>query len=221
MKHKTKAKIPECVAFHEAGHAIAISLNNKTNCLPPVFFQIRFKTVKGNNTPYTNYSTTAYYSVRNGCMARMEGGRLIQSLPPSLNGLVREITQHHDAAIQLIKDYMIAFETDIINMLAGPLAEAKYIAETDNEPFSPYLVNIEALKNYGGHSDLALATEYIQSFSDIKQEQDEKLYALFMKAFKFVTDKENWQAIIKLAHHIQENKKNHINSEEVALVLEE
>jgi hypothetical protein len=42
---------------------------------------------------------------------------------------------------------MRLFEADIINVLAGPLAEAVYLALRDNEPFNPELVNISALQH--------------------------------------------------------------------------
>jgi hypothetical protein len=35
----------------------------------------------------------------------------------------------------------------------------------DDELFNHKLVDLEALKNYGGGSDLALAREYLESFS--------------------------------------------------------
>jgi len=34
---------------------------------------------------------------------------------------------------------------------------------------------LKSLKNYGGDSDLALAREYLESFSASMQQQDEKL----------------------------------------------
>jgi hypothetical protein len=78
---------------------------------------------------------------------------------------VQKTTGHNDAMVCLLKDYMNAFETDIINLLIGPLAEAKYVANTDNEPFNHRLVNLNALKNYDASSDLELVKDYLQSFS--------------------------------------------------------
>ncbi len=97
---------------------------------------------------------------------------------------------------------MIAFEADIINLLIGPLAEAKHVSNRDDELFNHQLVNLKALKNYGGGSDLALAHEYLESFSASKQQQDEKLDELFAVACDFVSDQANWKAITKLANYI-------------------
>jgi hypothetical protein len=76
------------------------------------------------------------------------------------------------------------------------------------------------LKNYGGDSDLALAREYLESFSASKQQQDEKLDALFAEACDFVSDCSNWKAITKLANYILESNKNIISCEEIVSVLE-
>ncbi len=59
---------------------------------------------------------------------------------------------------------------------------------TDDELFNHQLVNLKALKNYGGSSDLALANEYLQSYSADKQQRDEKLDELFTVAFDFVNN---------------------------------
>ena len=122
--------------------------------------------------------------------------------------------------VPFIRDYMVAFEADIINLLIGPLAEAKYIYTTDGEPFNHRLVNLNALKNYGGSSDLALAKEYLQSFSACKQQQDKKLDELFVLAFNFINDWANWAAITRLADYILNNNKNIISCEEVISLVE-
>jgi hypothetical protein len=206
----------ECIAFHEAGHATAIYLNNKARNLPPVFFQIMFKDVSGK--PEQDLLT--YQATHDDCIARVEGGRLIELLPASIDALVHKTSDHDDARVPLIKDYMIAFEADIINLLIGPLAEAKHIADIDDELFNQQLINLKALKNYGGSSDLLLITEYIQRFSACKQLQDEKLHELFGVAFNFINDRANWTAITRLAKYILNSNKNIISSEEVVSLLE-
>jgi hypothetical protein len=120
----------------------------------------------------------------------------------------------------LVRDYLTAFETDIINLLIGPLAEAKHVYNRDDELFNHQLVNLKALKNYGGGSDLALVREYLQSFSESRQLQDEKLDELFAVAFDFINDYANWKAITKLADYILKSNKNIIGCEEVVSVLE-
>lgn len=206
----------QCIAFHEAGHAAAIYLNNKARKLPPVFFKIMCKDLNGNSEE----DLMVYHATHDNCIARVEGGRLIELLPATIDGLVHTTTDYNDARMPLIKDYMIAFEADIINLLVGPLAEAKHIADIDDELFNQQLINLKALKNYGGSSDLALALEYLQSFSACKQQQDEKLHELFAIAFSFINDQPNWTAITRLANYILNSNKNIISCEEVVSLLE-
>ena len=42
----------------------------------------------------------------------------------------------------------------MINILVGPLAEAKYITQRDGELINPRLINLNTLHDYGGTSDL-------------------------------------------------------------------
>jgi hypothetical protein len=205
------------VAFHEAGHAAGIHLNNKARQLPPIFFKIIFKDMGA----VTDAEAMAYQTTHDDCIARVEGGRLIESLPLSIDSLVRELTLHNDAMTELLDDYMKAFEADVINLLVGPLAEAKHVAENDGELFNPKIVNLEALKNYGGSSDLAMVNEYLQSFSDNQQQREEKLDQLFTIAFNFVNDQANWTAITKLANHILSDSKNIIGCEEIVSMIDE
>ena len=206
----------QCIAFHEAGYATAICFNNKAGNLPTVFFQIMLKHL--NRKPEEDLMI--YRTTHDNCIAKVEGGRLIELLPSSIGDLVHTATGHHNASLPLAKDYMIAFEADIINLLIGSLAEAKHIADIDDELFNQQLVNLKALKNYGGSSDLALAIEYLQSFSVCKQRQEEKLHELFTVAFNFINDRANWAAITRLANYILNCNKNLISCEEVASLLE-
>ncbi|TAN71824.1 MAG: hypothetical protein EPN17_00290 [Methylobacter sp.] len=203
------------IAFHEAGHAAAIYLNNKTRNLPPVFFQIMIKDLDGTSEE----NIMVYQVAQNDCTARIKGGRSIKSLPSSIDDLTHKTTSNNTMG-HVIKDYMIAFEVDIINLLIGPLAEAKHIANTDDELFNHKLVDLDALKNYGGSSDLALANEYLQCFSTCKQQQGKKLDELFSVAFNFINDRANWAAITKLANYILDSNKNIISCEEVAVLFE-
>ena len=150
----------------------------------------------------------------------MEGGRLIE-IPSSIDNLIRGLKEHDKPVTQLIQDYRIAFEADITNMLIGPLAEAKHIAEIDNEPFNYKLVNLDALRNYGGSSDLILVNDYLHSFSTDMQLKEQTLAQLFTAAFDFVNEGANWAAITGLAHYILEGTKNIIGYEEVVLILDQ
>lgn len=205
------------IAFHEAGHAAGIHLNNKARSLPPVFFNIILKDVA--EIPEIEGITDQ--SIHDEYIARVEGGRLIQILPPSIDSLGDEVTAHDEAMMQWINDYRIAFEADVINLLIGPLAEAKYVAETDGELFNHKLVNLNALNNYGGSSDLALANEYLKSFFNDKQKIDEKLDELFTVAFNFINNDANWSAIIRLADYILSSSKNITCCEEIVSILDQ
>lgn len=204
------------IAFHEAGHAAAIYLNNKARNLPPVYFQITFKEL----TAATNHAAEISQTTYDDSIARVEGGRLIHSLPYAINDLAHKLLDQKDAMAPLVREYLSAFEADIINLLIGPLSEAKHVYNRDDEPFNHKLVDLKALKNYGGRSDLKLAREYLKSFSVSKQLQDEKLHELFAVAFDFVSDYSNWKAITKLADYIFESNKNIISFEEVVYELE-
>ncbi|MGR9086220.1 MAG: hypothetical protein ACU841_04000 [Gammaproteobacteria bacterium] len=47
-----------------------------------------------------------------------------------------------------------------MNLLAGPLAEAKYVAPRDNELMPPRLIDLNALHFYGGSADLKVVDDY-------------------------------------------------------------
>ncbi len=195
---------------------MAIYLNNKARNLPPVFFQIMFKDLSG----ATDYDVLVYQATHDDSIARVEGGRLIQTLPYSIDGLAHKLIDQNEAMAPLVRDYLIAFEADIINLLVGPLAEAKHVYNRDDELFNHKLVDLKSLKNYGGDSDLALAREYLESFSASRQQQDEKLDEMFAEACDFVSDDSNWKAITKLASYILESNKNIIRCEEIVSLLE-
>jgi hypothetical protein len=215
-KHNRLQQHKLCIAFHEAGHAAAIYLNNKARNLPPIFFQIIFKEISDTS----DYDGLAFQRSHDDCVARVEGGRLIQSLPYSVDGLPHKLIDHNEAMAPLVRDYVRAFEADIINLLIGPLAEAKYVHNRDDELFNNKLVNLSSLENYGGGSDLTLVREYIDNFSASKQQQDKKLDELFTAACNFIRDPLNWKAITKLASYILESNKNIISCEEVVSVLQ-
>ncbi|POZ51302.1 hypothetical protein [Methylovulum psychrotolerans] len=199
------------IAFHEAGHATAIYFNNKARNLPPVFFQINLKNINGKPEEYLKTRQTMH----DDCIVGVEGGRLVEFLPSSIDALADNTTSHDESMADLIK----AIEADIINLLIGPLAEAKYVADTDGEIFNQKLVNLNALKHYGGRSDLALVNDYLQSFSPYKQQQDKKRDELFSIAFGFIKDQQSWAAITKLANYIIDGNKILIGYEEVVSLL--
>lgn len=191
------------VAFHEAGHAAGIHLNNKNRQLPPIFFNIVLKDI--NCVP----DAGVYQATNDDYIARVSGGRLIELLPISIDNLA----EYSD-------DFKIAYEADIVNLLIGPLAEARHIAYIDDEIFKRQLFNINALHYYGGSSDVYLVNEYLQIFSSDKQIQNEKTDELLSIAFEFVKNDANWQAINRLADFILESSEDIIFCEDVILLLD-
>lgn len=192
-------------AIHEAGHAAAVYLRNKQKQLPPIFFEIFIK---------EHGQITSQNNNHEPCIAKVEGGRLIHSLPNSLEDAILELQPQQQQA------YLLAFEADIINIMAGPLAEAKYVALRDGELINPYLVNFDALQNYGGLSDVETVNEYLECYSSCNTERKTKASALFLDAFEFINDTQNWSAIEALGSYLQANPKNIIGCEEIMAVID-
>lgn len=187
------------IAFHEAGHVAAIYLRNHQQQLPPVYFQIIINKKERKKYPF---------------FARIEGGRLVENLP------VAEIENNHFATELEKQDLKQAYEADVINLLTGPLAEAKFVALRDDEVFNPHLVNIVALKNYGGHSDLEQANRYLEYFITDADERELKIKSLFEQAFEFVDNPKNWKCIKHFADYLLENGQSNISCEEASSTLE-
>jgi hypothetical protein len=186
-------------AIHEAGHAAAVYFGNKQKQLPPVFFQIIMKNCSCNH---------------DNCMTKIEGGRLIHTLPVSVE------QANNQSFIEQKHVYQQAFEADITNLLVGSLAEAHYVAHRDNELISPLLVPLNVLHNYGGASDLEVVNDYLQCFVPNEQQQKEKVNELFLAAFDFINDYSHWYAITALAEHILKNNNSIIDYTEVTTVLD-
>jgi hypothetical protein len=196
-------------AYHQAGRAVAIYVGNKQRQLPDVYFQIVIKPLSHNgHHPYQLRNKHCKYT------AYVEGGRLIQSLPLSYI----EATQYFSWPQQ--EEYLCAFEADVINLLAGSIAEAKYLATCDCEDFNPHLINLSALHFYGGSSDIDVIYEYMESFIVHQAERERKLAELFMAAFNFVNEKSNWLAISVLAQCILDKSKSIFNCEDVISLLD-
>ena len=197
------------VAVHEAGHAAAIYLGNKQKRLPPVFFQIfiapvnsGFQTSRLLSKPNTKY------------IASIEGGRLIHMLPTS----IEEATDGFSSA-QIIA-YQRAFEADMVNILVGPLAEAKYVAEQGGELINPRLIHLNAQYYFNGTPELEGVNEYLECFSVNSELRKQKITALFFAAFSFVNERSNWRAITALADYIVSEDRSVIECNEISEVLE-
>ncbi len=211
---KNYPKIKHCeidkrIAYHQAGHAVAIYLGNKQRKLPAVYFQIVIKHLD-NEIQFDD----RFKHPRGKYLAKIEGGRLIQSLPLSF------VEETQCFSVKQREEYRRAFEADVINMFAGSIAEAKYVAQRDDELFNPNLVNLAALHFYGGDSDLDVITDYMKCFIENDDERNQKLAELFAAAFRFVNKRTNWLAINALAEFILDEVKGLVNCEEVISFLE-
>lgn len=190
-------------SFHEAGHAVAIYLYNRQQQLPPIYFSIKVKTLE--------------MAAEHGTAARIEGGRLLQSLPL----FPLDFRENSGKDKKKSKDaYLAAFEADVINLLSGPIAEAKYTALIDGEEFNAKLLNPSSLTYYGGDSDLKIIDDYMNSYFDCKQEKEIKIAELFRRAFEFVDQASNWCAITTLAQYIRDNAKQVIECEEAIAIID-
>jgi len=178
-------------AYHQAGHAAAIYLVNKQKLLPKVPFQIVIKPQES-----TKQLTDWYAGLYNKYIAKVEGGRLLQHLPASHTEATQALSWYEEAELRC------AFEADVINLLAGPLAEAKYLSMRDGEPFNANLVNLSALRYYGGSPDIELANDYLEGFIPKVTERKQKLEELFLAAFNFVNERPVWLKITGLADFI-------------------
>ena len=206
------AELSRKTAIHEAGHAAAIYLGNKQKQLPPVFFQIFIKEL--NSDFQSTGCLCKSINSCNNCFTKIEGGRLIHTLPSSVYEAISDFSLAEKQA------YQHAFEADIINLLVGPLAEANYVAMRDDEPINPRLVNLNALHHYGGSSDLETINEYLDCLIADSAQREKKLSELFLAAFNFINDRSNWNAIIALADYILADCKHIIECEEIISVLD-
>ena len=205
----TRIEMDKRIAYHQAGHAAAIYLGNKQKQLPAVYFQIIIKQQERDGQQPDRFTRT-----HGRYTAKVEGGRLIQSLPLSF----AEATGYFSWPQQ--EEYLCAFEADVINLLAGSLAEAKYLASLDAEGFNTHLINLDALHFYGGSSDLEVISEYMESFILHEAERNRKLAELFLAAFNFVNSSSNWRAISALANFILAEPQGIIHCEDVISLLE-
>lgn len=204
----TQKEVRKRIAFHEAGHAAAIHIGNQQRRLPPVFFQILINPLLRDYQPSQSLGKSDRYIVK------VVGGRLIHTLPSYLDEATSNVSTSEKIA------YENAFDADIINLLVGPLAEARYIALRDNEPINTRLVNLDSLPYYGGLSDMEIVNQYFECINKTDEQKERKIIDLYVEAFKFVSDRSNWLKITALAEYILTVDKNIIEFEEIITVLE-
>ena len=205
----THQEVKKKVAIHEAGHVAAIYLGNKQKRLPPVFFQI-FITPVNNDFQSSRFLTDPNIKY----IANIDGGRLIHTLPSS----IEEATNGFSLAQKIA--YQHAFEADMINILVGRLAEAKYITQRDEKLISPRLKHFNALHYFNGASDIESINEYLDCFLANSELRQQKITKSFLAAFSFINETSNWHAITALADYIVSEDKSVIECNEIIKVLE-
>lgn len=186
-------------AFHEAGHAAAIHIRNRQKQLPPVFFEIQVKRPQANQLDF---------------FAKVVDGNLIQNLPIAVIESFSTLTNNMQHSCQR------AYEADVVNLLVGPLAEAKYVSIHDDEVFNLDLINIESLPNYGGQSDLERALYYLEYFITSKPHREKKLAELLVQAYEFIDNPKHWVCIRSLAHFILESRQEIIGCDEAIAIFD-
>jgi len=195
-----RAELAKQIAVHVAGHAAAICLFNPHWRLPPVFFQIN----KQSAVPLTSD-----WPVK----ITLEDGLLIQNLPTSLELAVS------DFSMEQKRGYERAFSADIINLLAGPMAEAHYVALREGKKFESAKISLAALENFGGCIDLALVHEYLNCLGYDPITKHQKTQQLISATARFVSSRSKWRAISELAKHILQSPKTIIDCGEANAVL--
>ncbi|MCK9605522.1 MAG: hypothetical protein M0R33_03610 [Methylomonas sp.] len=186
-------------AYHEAGHAAAIHIRNRQKQLPPVFFEIQVKRPQSSEVEF---------------FAKVVDGNLIQNLPIAVIESFSSLTNTGLHSCQR------AYEADVVNLLVGPLAEAKHVASSDGEIFSLELMNLEALRHYGGHSDLERAQYYLEYFITSKPHREQKLTELLAQAYRFIDNPRHWRCIRSLAHFILDSRQEIISCDEAISIFD-
>lgn len=186
-------------AFHEAGHAAAIHIRNRQRQLPPVFFEIQVKRPQSSRFEF---------------LAKVVDGNLIQNLPIAVIESFSSLTDTRQHSCQR------AYEADVVNLLVGPLAEAKHVAACDGEIFNLELMNLDALRNYGGHSDLEKAQAYLECFITSKSRREKKLAELLAQAYRFIENPRHWACIRSLAHFILDSRQEIISCDEAIAIFD-
>lgn len=195
-------------AFHEAGHAAAIYFRNSYHRLPQISFRIFLKGFKRS----AHWKHHGGLAANPAFYAKLEGGLLVENQALSVNSSVSS----HSA-----RAYRQACEADMVNLLAGPLAEAKHVAQRDGEYINQHLINYDALKNYGGKSDLEKIDDYLASFELPPLQRAEILRELHAASYQFIDHPGHWRAISRLANYIVDSEREVIACDEAIAVLEQ
>ena len=207
----TKAyRLSKSNVYHQAGRIVAIYLVNQKRDLPEVSFRLSLESPELKNPSLPDNPSKNPYKYG----YRIEGGKLLPELPRCFQDIIARL-QENDR-----KKCQSAVEADTVNLLAGSLAEAKYVALRDGEVFNANLVYLNALSYYGGGKDLNTINQYMRYlYPDSNEDRKQKLAALFLEAYDFITDSLNWWIITGLAEAILNGAQETFSRQElIALV---
>ncbi|MCF6203379.1 MAG: hypothetical protein L3J59_06860, partial [Methylococcaceae bacterium] len=146
--------------------------------------------------------------------AKVIGGYLIENFPGVKIAKNHHLTKEQSAKLEQ------AYKADIIHLLVGPLAEAKYVSIRDGEAFNFNLLITYALSYYGGLSDVEKAYSYMAYFVASKAQGEALMLKLFSEAFKFIENTHNWKCILNLAHYILKSKNQIVSCEKAIKILD-
>lgn len=195
-------------AHHQAGLAVSTYLGNQLKGLPALHFQVIL------NSPESCHGRSGRLVPKR--RLSLEGGRLIPFLPASFEMATQQLSPNQK------QQCISAFEADIANLLAGSLAEAKYVALRNDEVFNANLVYLGALKFYGGGEELKIIDEFMASLYPVDNDgRNKKLAELFLSAYSFVNDSRHWRAITALANTFHFTPKTIFTCEEIMAVIDE
>ncbi len=202
-------KTDESRAYYLAGKAASIHLGNKRQQLPAVYFEINPARQIRDFHPAGNRHASIEY-----LPAHLEGGRLIHNLSVPF----AEFTRGFDEG--QMHQFRTAFEADVVNLITGAVAEAKYRFQHFGETMGMEYPSLRTLYVYADNDDLDQIGDYLDCLAPSKDEHERMLTELFAKACEFVNIESNWTAITTLANYIHHEAVEEITCEQLIALLE-
>jgi hypothetical protein len=176
------SNVNQRTAVREAGHAVAIYIENRRKQLPAIYFHIK------------RHSGNPFFT---SLCPEICGGRLI----PNLSMIRREYPADRKNAGDAWCCQR-AYEADIVNLLAGAVAEARYESISTHSVFDRHALSPEMLQDYGGKSNFDEIFSYLDFFISSPKKRQAKLKVLLDEAGRFVVNPSNWHSISLLANTI-------------------
>ena len=193
-------------AYYSAGQAIAITLGNTQKQLPDVYYQLCLNPCPRGLPAGPANSDKSY-------VLALEGGRLIHSLPMCLTDSQAFVYDQDHAMLHC------ALEADVVNLLSGPLAEAKYTAAIRGETLNEKSLALSTLRFYSQGALTEQVDDYLECLSPLKIQRQHHFLKLLKASFNFINDGPMWSLIKALAEYIQAQPKAILTCEEIRFFL--